>query len=36
MLIKFESLSEAINYCIYNNITEYNIFQLGSIYAVKV
>lgn len=36
MLIKFESMSEAIDYCVENNIQEYNIFLLGSIYAIKV
>ena len=36
MLIKFESMSEAIGYCAENNIPEYNIFLLGSIYAIKV
>lgn len=36
MLIKFESMSESIDYCVENNIQEYNIFLLGSIYAIRV
>lgn len=34
--VKIESMSEAIDYCVENNIQEYNIFLLGSIYAIKV
>lgn len=34
-MVKFPCLSEAIQYCIANGMSEYSIFTIGTYYIVK-